>query len=106
MPDTDYATSTGLALYPWQPVKCRDCPELVVWAFTQKGARMPLNAEPKNNGTILLMKAAEPLEGKLGVLAIVLSGPVLDRARSELARLYTSHHASCPNAKNRRRRKP
>lgn len=106
MAEQRYARPGLDELYPWTPEKCRDCAAEVVWCRTPKGARMPLNAEESNNGNVLLMSPSEPVQGRLGILAVTLSGDVLERARSELARLYTSHHVNCPNAKNRRKPKP
>jgi hypothetical protein len=61
---------------------------------------MPVNAEPSPDGNVRLV------DRKGSVLAFVLAGDELARARAAGDRLRTSHFASCPNAPQHRRRKP
>jgi hypothetical protein len=71
---------------------CRACGARVRWAKTRSRKRMPLNAEPNPGGTIRLLP-----DGSVEVVSA--------RKREGLAEpLFTSHLATCPNPKRRRRR--
>lgn len=71
---------------------CRSCGAPVVWGVTEKGRRMPLDAEPVAWGNIELDEES----GRLRVLAG--DEPRLSGKR------YISHFATCPEAKAHRRR--
>lgn len=75
--------------------RCRSCQAPVIWAVTERGKDMPVNAEPSVDGTIQLVEqAGRP------PLARVLK--VADRfGKTDLRR---SHFADCPNAPKWRRR--
>jgi hypothetical protein len=71
---------------------CRACGARVRWARTRARRRMPLDAEPNPGGTIRLLP-----DGSVEVVSA--------RKREGLAGpLFTSHLATCPNPKRRRRR--
>lgn len=75
---------------------CRSCGAPVIWAVTTSLSKMPVDAEPVEDGNVALM--APRHEGSLR--AIVL-GP-LDTLTHE-SPLRTSHFATCPQAKSWRR---
>jgi len=78
--------------YPTE--KCRTCEAPIIWAVTERGKPMPVDAEPTPDGTVLL----EPLG--LGFRARVLPA---HRAfgRKDLRK---SHFVLCPDAPKWRRR--
>lgn len=72
---------------------CRSCKAEVVWAKTERGKRMPMDAEPSLRGTFRLEQ-----RGTEGTLAVFVkpgdrSGP-----------LYMSHYASCAQASDWRKK--
>jgi hypothetical protein len=69
--------------------RCRSCDAPIVWALTEKGARMPLDAEPTPAGSLVLVDgiARRPQIGE--------DVPYLQ---------YVSHFATCPNADRHRKR--
>jgi hypothetical protein len=79
--------------------ECRSCGAAVDWATTTTGKQTPLDREPTQDGNVILLHAVPGV----GPLAVTLSGPTLDRARTHGAVLRTSHFATCPNAAEHRR---
>lgn len=63
--------------------KCRSCGARVVWAVTEHGRRMPLDAEPVAGGTFTLTTS----RGEL----VATSTPGVELG-------YVSHFATCPQA--------
>ncbi|WFE41931.1 hypothetical protein [Micromonospora sp. WMMD998] len=78
--------------YPTE--RCKSCPAQVIWATTERGKPMPVDAAPTSDGTVLLEQVGSRL------VARVLPA---HRAfgRKDLRR---SHFASCPDAAKWRRR--
>jgi hypothetical protein len=79
---------------------CKSCGARVQWAMTERGKRMPVDYEPSPAGNILLQYRMNqpPLAVYLGADAIEhLDG--LQRHR-----LFTSHFATCPQAKRWRKK--
>jgi len=66
--------------------KCASCGAPIIWALTERGRRMPLDATP-TTGAILLTSASSPVP-------TAKFGPV-----------YTSHFATCPHADQHRKPK-
>jgi hypothetical protein len=66
--------------------RCRSCQALIEWAFTVKGARIPLDIGSQPAANILLDEA--------GVAVVVPPGQGT----------RTSHFATCPNADQHRKR--
>jgi hypothetical protein len=64
----------------------------------ESGARMPLDPDPVDDGTIKLVD--DRGEGR----AIVLPVSARDMARSDGVPLYRSHYATCPDAALHRKR--
>lgn len=76
---------------------CRSCDAPVVWCTTDRGDRMPVDADPVPHGNI----AVTP--GPRRSVATVLDGEEVVAARARGARLHLSHFATCPAAKEWRR---
>lgn len=76
---------------------CRSCGAPVLWAVTNKGETMPVNATPDYRGNVILSAMGGVLHA--GVLGRNQAAGAHDRG--EL--LYTSHFADCPNASKHRR---
>jgi hypothetical protein len=81
---------------------CRSCGAAVIWAHTERGKRMPIDAEPVGHvggGNIQLMHR----EG-LPPLAVYLGQDTIAHLEGfQMERLHTSHFATCPHAKKWRR---
>lgn len=67
---------------------CRSCSAPIVWAKTANGKAMPLDAEPTAMGNVTL-------DG--GVIRLSTAD------YNALGPRYTSHFATCPNAKGHRK---
>ena len=83
-----------MAAFPIEP--CRSCTQPVIWAKTKTGKRMPVNAEPSEDGNIRLAR----ING--GPYADVLSPARLAAGTQEPLR--TSHFVTCPDAPAWRRK--
>lgn len=77
--------------------ECRSCKARVIWVKTEKGSSMPLD------------EIEDPEKGNIAVddqgVGRVLRGSDLDDALAARVKLYTSHFATCPNAKKHRKAK-
>ncbi len=62
---------------------CRSCGAPIIWAKTEKGKAMPLDAEPAQTGTLWLFAGVV----QTGDQPPAVNGPT-----------YTSHFATCPQA--------
>lgn len=71
--------------------KCRSCGARVIWARTEAGKKMPVDATPVRHGNIVL--AVEKHDAENDPLAITFSEP-LDDGNDR----FVSHFATCPNA--------
>jgi hypothetical protein len=74
---------------------CRSCGSAIIWTVTERGKRMPVDAQPLDSGTVQLVGNAF---GESVALSRVLSGDSLTAAREQGAPLHRSHFASCPEA--------
>lgn len=76
---------------------CRSCSAPILWARTERGKRIPLDAEPyggdDTRGLFVLRELDDP-EGPLAIAAWGLDG---------LEPHYRSHFATCPQAAEHRR---
>jgi hypothetical protein len=68
--------------------RCRSCNAEIIWARTESGKAMPLDAEPTEDGNVKIV----------GGFAVVGGLQLLDPGPR-----YTSHFATCPNAAQHRR---
>ena len=84
----------------YETAPCRFCGAPVIWAVTFRGGRMPVDAEPTADGTVLLLDA---IGGQVN--AIVVSRYELSSARINGGPLRRAHRATCPKAKEWRRKR-
>lgn len=75
------------------PNECGACGAPIVWARTQRGERMPVDAEPHPELGNVILSGQPP-----HVTAGVLSKGQAAGARSVGQRLHLSHFATCPKA--------
>lgn len=80
------------------PNRCESCQASIVWARTQRGERMPVDADPSPAGNVVV--TGEGRERRAGVLT---KGQAAG-ARAAGQELFLSHFASCPMASDHRRR--
>lgn len=77
---------------------CRSCAAEVIWVkLLPRGRLAPLDATRSAEGNIRML-------GTRNAIARVLSKENLAKARAAGDELYTSHFATCPNAKSHRKR--
>lgn len=81
------------------PNACGSCDAPIVWARTQRGERMPVDAAPDpERGNVMLTGRAPHLR------AGVLSRGQAAGARAVGQELHTAHFVNCPHAGAHRRR--
>lgn len=68
---------------------CRYCPARIRWARTTNGNPIPLDADPTDDGNVVL--------DETGLEAGVLGPLDAELARQEGIDLFMPHHATCPN---------
>jgi hypothetical protein len=74
---------------------CRSCGADIIWARTERGSKMPLDAEPVTEGQHrFVLRDRSSSEGPLAIAAWGLD-PKTDPH-------YVSHFATCPNADQHR----
>lgn len=78
--------------------QCNSCYAEIIWAVTESGKRIPLDAVPGSGNVALSW--GRPGESPHSV---TLSGP--DREHADKSTLYTAHFVTCPNAEKHRNRK-
>jgi hypothetical protein len=71
---------------------CRSCGAPIVWARTDSGKRMPVDADPSEDGTLVLEQAGA-----------VLRAHVVGTVPGEGSR-HRAHFATCPDAESWRKR--
>lgn len=71
--------------------RCRSCDAEIIWATSSTGKAMPLNAKADPFGNVRVYGRPDALS------ATVLAGEQLEAARTDGARLYMPHHATCPH---------
>jgi hypothetical protein len=67
---------------------CKSCGAEIIWAVTENGKRMPLDAQPINRPSCFVLNDREDPP-----VAVVAKGPSV----------YVSHFATCPNADQHRK---
>lgn len=72
---------------------CRSCQAPIRWAKTVAGKRMPLDANPSPEGTVVIRNG----------LAVVLGGLALSDAVDPDEVRYVAHWATCPTHYEHRR---
>jgi hypothetical protein len=77
---------------------CQSCGATIFWAVSVNNSRMPINAEPVEDGNVLVsMSRSDPENKKCIVLAH-------DATKPQGRRLFTSHFSTCPNARKHRKK--
>jgi hypothetical protein len=94
----EVVTEAGLADGPWKIEACNSCRKAVVWARTETGRSMPVDAAPTREGNLLLTRS----QGFARVS--VCKGSILESAIRGKLPLRTSHFATCPDADTWRKR--
>lgn len=88
-----------------EPSKCRSCGELVLWVEWPSGKKMPIDVTPETPESVnvegfkdsdYLVVDHRPSENKL-------LAHKFRRDEHSGRRLYASHFATCPNAKEHRK---
>lgn len=75
--------------------ECRSCHAAVIWARTEAGKPMPIDAEPRPDGNLIIVGTLE------GSPLVKVDPPGLFDDPSTAR--YVSHFATCPNADEHRR---
>lgn len=77
--------------------RCSSCGAAIFWAISVNGNRVPINAEPDEDGNVLVMQSRSNPDNK--------KCTVLTRACEKMPgrRYFTSHFATCVNAAKHRR---
>lgn len=82
--------------------KCRSCKAAIIWAITEKGVRIPLDAEPNLKGNMTFDSVTVERDGHMveenRSRAI---SPLLEPGVTR----YMPHHATCPHGDHWRRSK-
>lgn len=80
--------------------ECRSCKAKIVWAVTEQGKSMPVDAEPVEGGNVYFVGSP----GSLVVRVLSDPQPTLDEQTDSADGLrYLSHFATCPQADRWRR---
>jgi hypothetical protein len=70
---------------------CRACQAPIVWATTSAGKNMPVDAEPSDDGNVLLFPT---VDHKVIAIAMGKREATMSKAKER----YKSHFATCPSA--------
>lgn len=73
--------------------RCHSCGQEIEWAFTEKDKRMPLDADPREDGNLVVVSRRASEYGMTPVVRYVKAG--------EGNRV--SHFATCPDSGRHRR---
>lgn len=73
---------------------CGSCEAPIFFVLSATGKPMPLDVHPNNAGNVQIVNGN----------GIVMSGAALERARAGTTELYMPHFATCPKAKEWRKR--
>lgn len=89
--------------------ECRSCSAAIIWAQTQKGKRMPVDAKPVENGNIRLEERMVRSEDQYGIpsyhgiLTAIYEGKEQGDLFGEEIPRYVSHFVTCDDAKDWRK---
>ncbi len=88
---------------------CGSCGARIVWAVTEKGNRMPVDADPNPAGNVIILAGvrAPGLRGDSPVVRVFANAePTLGEEDISIdGKRYMPHHATCPNAADHRPRR-
>jgi len=76
--------------------RCRSCDAEIIWAATEAGKSMPLDAKPDPFGNVELSCDRSGRHPRRKPVATVLAGLFLAEAQSAGRELFMPHHATCP----------
>lgn len=80
--------------------KCRSCNAEIMWCVTEQGKRMPIDANPSEQGNVVVFECAET---GTDMCRVVSKDEMATWSADESPLyVYTSHFATCPNAKQHR----
>lgn len=79
---------------PGTATECRSCGQLVVWATTRRGKRMPLDVQPDAAGKFKMLRHGDDLFA----IHIRDSGPMAKRLPQD-ATTHTAHFETCPRSR-------
>jgi hypothetical protein len=83
--------------FPVEACRAKGCNTAIIWTRTDKGRWMPVEAEPSDDGNVVIMWSGSDVRAR--VLTVVQT-----RDRQLLqGRLHVSHFAACPEADRFRR---
>lgn len=85
---------------PWDIARCRSCGAEIVWAKTQNGKNIPIDAQSHESGNIMLVAASSTI---LEPPYAVILRTVADMAGVPPEKLHRTHFATCPKAADWRR---
>ena len=95
---------SGVTYNGYDVGECRDadCQAPIIWAITQAGKRMPVDADPAPNGNVLLQPSLNPSTNTPRATVVNPNSPPLDGFDGTL---HHSHFETCPAADRWRSRK-
>jgi hypothetical protein len=79
--------------------RCKSCTHEIIWAETESGKRIPLDAAPASDGNLMLV--VERIRGERRLIAKMWTQALFDEYEPAA---YVSHFATCPDADKHRRR--
>ena len=84
---------------------CRSCGAPIIWAVTENGKRMPVDATPREDGNILLIEYPASALGDGYIEAAYVQSSLFEEWDVEAPepRRYVSHFASCAQSKGWRK---
>jgi hypothetical protein len=81
-----------------KPPTCSACGARLIWAVTERGARMPVDANQNLTGNLVLCYEVDALERPVSGQLVVAAPAGYEGSR------WLSHFATCPKASTYRRR--
>lgn len=76
--------------------KCRACDAPIIWAVTERGKAMPLDADPDPAGNVIMTGANKVGSNGHAGPEIKVLGNTADMFGGEPEVRYMPHHATCP----------
>lgn len=74
---------------------CSRCPAEIVWAVTEKGAKIPLDAKPEKR-TVLVPMSGEVVVRRSRDVPTLPDGSFGLNVRAVVVDTFMPHHATCP----------
>jgi hypothetical protein len=83
-------------------IACKSCGAEIVWCVTEQGKRMPIDAKPSDQGNVCMFECPET---GTDMCRVISRDELATWSADEDGQMYTSHFATCPNAKRHRKGK-